>query len=97
MDLIQNVTDPQEASDLLLQHALSNFSTDNTSVMVVRFALTGEVNSASAAAAGAGAGASAAAGQRPPAQGETERDGSKSAPSLGPAKGATNEAGATLA
>ncbi|PWN48316.1 protein phosphatase 2C [Violaceomyces palustris] len=37
VDLIQQVYDPQRASEILLQHALSNFSTDNTSVMVVRF------------------------------------------------------------
>ena len=38
MDLIVNEQDPQQAAAKLLQHALSNFSTDNTSVMVVRFA-----------------------------------------------------------
>ena len=37
VDLVANIEDPQEASDALLKHALSNFSTDNTSVMVVRF------------------------------------------------------------
>jgi serine/threonine protein phosphatase PrpC len=37
VDLIATETDPQEAAAKLLQHALSNFSTDNTSVMVVRF------------------------------------------------------------
>lgn len=36
VDLILDVKDAQEASEKLLQHALSNFSTDNTSVMVIR-------------------------------------------------------------
>lgn len=38
VDLVANEPDPQAAAACLLQHALSNFSTDNTSVMVVRFA-----------------------------------------------------------
>lgn len=38
MDLINDVQDPQAASQKLLEHALSEFSTDNTSVMVIRFA-----------------------------------------------------------
>ncbi|KAE8225873.1 hypothetical protein CF319_g1449 [Tilletia indica] len=42
VDLIKDVTDPQEASEVLLKHALDNFSTDNISVMVVRFAVKGE-------------------------------------------------------
>jgi serine/threonine protein phosphatase PrpC len=37
--LIANEDDPQEAAAKLLQHALSNFSTDNTSVLVVKFGL----------------------------------------------------------
>lgn len=37
IDLVKGVVDPQEAAQRLLGHALSNFSTDNTSVMVVRF------------------------------------------------------------
>lgn len=37
VDLIRNVTDPQEASKLLVDHALARFSTDNLSVMIVRF------------------------------------------------------------
>jgi serine/threonine protein phosphatase PrpC len=37
VNLIANELDPQAAAAKLLQHALSNFSTDNTSVMVVRF------------------------------------------------------------
>ncbi|UZJ51587.1 hypothetical protein CBS101457_000907 [Exobasidium rhododendri] len=37
VDLIAREVDPQEAAAKLLQHALSNFSTDNTSVMVIRF------------------------------------------------------------
>jgi len=36
VDLVANVEDPQEASEMLLQHALSNFSTDNLSVLVIR-------------------------------------------------------------
>ncbi|KAA1067042.1 Protein phosphatase 2C 1 [Puccinia graminis f. sp. tritici] len=35
VDLILNVKDPQEASRVLLDHALSQFSTDNLSVMVI--------------------------------------------------------------
>ena len=37
VDLIRNVNDPQEASKLLVEHALARFSTDNLSVMLVRF------------------------------------------------------------
>ncbi|WOO82399.1 Protein phosphatase 2C 1 [Vanrija pseudolonga] len=37
VDLIRNVSDPQEASKRLLEHALGNYSTDNLSIMVVRF------------------------------------------------------------
>ncbi|ORX80679.1 PP2C-domain-containing protein [Anaeromyces robustus] len=37
VELIENVTDPQEASEVLLRHALDNFSTDNLSVLIVRF------------------------------------------------------------
>ncbi|SPO21481.1 related to phosphoprotein phosphatase 2C [Ustilago trichophora] len=37
VDLIKDVQDPQVASQKLLNHALSEFSTDNTSVMVIRF------------------------------------------------------------
>jgi len=37
VELIENVADPQEASEILLKHALDNFSTDNLSVLIVRF------------------------------------------------------------
>lgn len=37
VNLIRNVADPQEASKILLDHAMQNYSTDNLSVMVVRF------------------------------------------------------------
>jgi protein phosphatase PTC1 len=37
VDLIRNTQDPQEASKKLLDHAITNYSTDNLSVMVVRF------------------------------------------------------------
>lgn len=37
MELIRNVPDAQEASKILVDHALSRFSTDNLSCMVVRF------------------------------------------------------------
>ncbi|KAG4106180.1 protein phosphatase 2C [Neocallimastix lanati (nom. inval.)] len=37
VELIENITDPQEASEVLLKHALENFSTDNLSVLIVRF------------------------------------------------------------
>jgi protein phosphatase PTC1 len=36
VDLVMGVADPQAASAKLLDHALSNFSTDNLSIMVVR-------------------------------------------------------------
>lgn len=39
VDLIRNVTDPQEASRILVEHALARFSTDNLSVLIVRFDL----------------------------------------------------------
>jgi protein phosphatase PTC1 len=42
VDLVREDTDPQVAAAHLLQHALSNFSTDNTSVMVIRFACDAE-------------------------------------------------------
>ncbi|KAI5455003.1 mgpp2cl-1, protein phosphatase 2C-like protein 1 [Naganishia albida] len=37
VDLIRNKTDPQEASKILMDHAIQNYSTDNLSVMVIRF------------------------------------------------------------
>ena len=37
VDLVRNVKSPQEASKMLVEHALARFSTDNLSVMVVRF------------------------------------------------------------
>ncbi|WWC57603.1 uncharacterized protein I303_100135 [Kwoniella dejecticola CBS 10117] len=37
VDLIRQITDPQDASKYLLDHAMSNYSTDNLSVMVIRF------------------------------------------------------------
>jgi protein phosphatase PTC1 len=37
VDLVRNVQDPQEASKILVDHALARFSTDNLSVMIVRF------------------------------------------------------------
>ncbi|CAG8606070.1 3923_t:CDS:2 [Diversispora eburnea] len=37
VDLIEDITDPQVASKRLIEYALQNFSTDNLSVMVVRF------------------------------------------------------------
>jgi protein phosphatase PTC1 len=37
VDLIRSVADPQEASKRLLDHAMTNYSTDNLSVMVIRF------------------------------------------------------------
>lgn len=36
-NLIRDVRDPKEASQVLVQYALSNFSTDNLTVMVIRF------------------------------------------------------------
>lgn len=37
VDLIKNIQDPQDAAKKLLDHALQSYSTDNLSVMVVRF------------------------------------------------------------
>ncbi|WVN88535.1 uncharacterized protein L203_103746 [Cryptococcus depauperatus CBS 7841] len=37
IELVRFIDDPQEASQRLLDHALSNFSTDNLSIMVIRF------------------------------------------------------------
>ena len=37
VDLVRNVHEPQEASKMLVDHALARFSTDNLSVMIVRF------------------------------------------------------------
>lgn len=37
VDLVRNVKDPQAASKTLVDHALSRFSTDNLSCMIVRF------------------------------------------------------------
>jgi protein phosphatase PTC1 len=37
VDLIRNTTDAQAASKILVDHALSRFSTDNLSCMIVRF------------------------------------------------------------
>ncbi|KKK27323.1 hypothetical protein ARAM_000457 [Aspergillus rambellii] len=37
VDLIRNVSDAQEASKILVDHALARFSTDNLSCMVIRF------------------------------------------------------------
>lgn len=37
VDLIRHVQDPQEASRMLVEYALARFSTDNLSVMIVRF------------------------------------------------------------
>ncbi|KAI1633785.1 phosphatase 2C-like domain-containing protein [Biscogniauxia mediterranea] len=37
VDLVRNMEDPSDASKLLVNHALSRFSTDNLSCMIVRF------------------------------------------------------------
>ena len=37
VDLVRNIQDPVAAAKLLVEHALSRFSTDNLSCMVVRF------------------------------------------------------------
>ncbi|KJZ76251.1 hypothetical protein HIM_04333 [Hirsutella minnesotensis 3608] len=37
VDLVRNIQDPSTASKLLVDHALSRFSTDNLSCMIVRF------------------------------------------------------------
>lgn len=51
VDLVREVIDPQEAANRLLNHALHNFSTDNTSVMVIRFNIDGDAYCAAAAQA----------------------------------------------
>ena len=45
VDLIRDIHDPQDASKVLVDHALSRFSTDNLSCMVVRFTHVDEKNS----------------------------------------------------
>ena len=42
VDLVSQYTDSQEAAQNLLQHALENFSTDNTSVMIVKLSKRAE-------------------------------------------------------
>ena len=37
VELVRNVEDAQAASDQLLQHALSQHTTDNVTIIVVRF------------------------------------------------------------
>ncbi|KAI9489970.1 phosphatase 2C-like domain-containing protein [Zychaea mexicana] len=37
VDLVKDIQDPQAASRKLLDHALANFSTDNLSILVIRF------------------------------------------------------------
>jgi len=41
VDLVRHVPDPQEASEMLVDYALSRFSSDNLSCMIVRFDPTG--------------------------------------------------------
>lgn len=67
VDLIANEQDPQQAAAQLLQHALSNFSTDNTSVMVVRFACDpNSLQNAQAVVEGAGGGGATTSGSATP-------------------------------
>jgi protein phosphatase PTC1 len=42
VDLVRHVPDPQEASEMLVDYALSRFSSDNLSCMIVRFDPTGK-------------------------------------------------------
>lgn len=42
VDLIRQVQDPQEASKMLVDHALRRFSSDNLSCMIVRLDPTGK-------------------------------------------------------
>lgn len=58
VDLIRNVADEREASRILVDHALREYSTDNLTVMVVR------LESASSAGAAAGSSSAAAAQRR---------------------------------
>lgn len=42
VDLVRNIKDPKEASKRLVEHALSQFSSDNLSCMIVRLDPTGK-------------------------------------------------------
>ncbi|KAG0644079.1 phosphatase 2C-like domain-containing protein [Tuber brumale] len=44
VDLVRQVQDPQEASKMLVDHALGRFSSDNLSCMIVRLDPTGKFN-----------------------------------------------------
>ena len=37
VDLVRSISDPREAAEELLEHAYRNYSTDNVTVLVVRF------------------------------------------------------------
>lgn len=37
VDLIRNIADPKQAAEELLDHAYRNYSSDNVTVLVVRF------------------------------------------------------------
>lgn len=45
VDLVRNIPEPSAASKLLVDHALSRFSTDNLSCMIVRFNMEAVVQS----------------------------------------------------
>ncbi|CAO1614798.1 unnamed protein product [Parajaminaea phylloscopi] len=82
VDLIANVHDPQQAAQTLLQHALSNFSTDNTSVMVVKFNADGSTPAGKAGSAGRAEGG-AASGNRSSGSGSSEEVSESSSSSHG--------------
>lgn len=37
MDLVRGISDPKKAAEELLEHAYKKYSTDNVTVLVVRF------------------------------------------------------------
>lgn len=37
VELVRGITEPRKAAEFLLQHAYENYSTDNVTVLVVRF------------------------------------------------------------
>lgn len=78
VDLIAEVQDAQEAAEKLLAHALGSFSTDNTSVMVIRFASgAASLPSACAAAVAADQSVFGKASAAPSARDEEARTGAE--------------------
>ena len=74
VDLIRSIPDPQLASKTLVEHALSRFSTDNLSCMVVRFDAKA-LRDARAASTSASTSADGAHGQHNQAHGQGNNHG----------------------